>query len=468
MDTCDATIASYDSGVATYLAKTPPEPSALARWLADFVGDEVSPGARVLEVGSAGGVDAAFLRDQGLDVQVTDASAGFVDYLRGHGFPDVMPYDVCRDVPPPGPWDIVFANAVLPHVPREELVGVLRRLHDGLGDEAVLVVSMKAGDGQGWSTEKLGAPRWYTYWRAQSFHRALREAGWVVEESRSRSGQFDDWISVVAVPERGALVTAFDERAEHYRRSRWHRDHAEHLVTLARLTPGSLVVDAAAGTGFVTRRAAAAAGPTGRVIAVDLSEAMLRILAASGEGDPGPGRAEALAPIEGVIGDATELPLPDASVDAVLCGAGLTYMPVEAALAEWHRVLRPGGLIALATLRTGQPPAAALFRRHAQAFGLDLIDPTRRLGTAHDCAAALTAAGFVDATCTPGVVHFSQQDLDRAWSVMERMCRGELLSLPSADRRRLRASYLSELDLLARTDPQFTMGLSLYSRASRP
>ncbi|MEP7160922.1 MAG: class I SAM-dependent methyltransferase [Dermatophilaceae bacterium] len=467
MNTHDVTIASYDSSVASYLAKTPSEPSALARWLADFVGDEVSPGARVLEVGSAGGVDAALLRERGLDVQATDAAAGFVDYLRGHGFPDAIPYDLCRDDPPPGPWDIVFANAVLPHVPREELVRVLRRLHDGLGGETVLVVSIKAGDGQGWTTEKLGTPRWYTYWRAESFHCALREAGWVVEQSRSRSGRFDDWISVVAVPERGALVAAFDERAEHYRRSQWHRDHAEHLIAAAQLTSGSLVVDAAAGTGFVTRRAAAAVGPTGRVIAVDLSEAMLQILAASVEGDPDPA-SRALAPIEGVLGDATELPLPDASVDAVLCGAGLTYMPVESALAEWHRVLRPGGLIALATLRTGQPPAAALFRRHAQAFGLDLIDPTRRLGTPQACEGALTAADFVDVSCTPGVVHFSQQDLDRAWPVMERMCRGELIALPSAERNRLRASYLSELDLLARTDPQFTIGRSLYSLARRP
>ena len=466
MDRHDATLASYDAGVATYLERTPPEPSALARWLAGFIGDAISPGARVLEIGAAGGADAALLRDRGLEVLATDASQGFVDHLRAHSFPDALRYDLTRDDPPPGPWDIVFANAVLPHLPREELTPVLRRLLESIGDEAVLVASVKVGEGEEWSTAKLGAPRWYTYWQREAFHRALREAGWVVEESRSRSGRFDDWICVVAVPERSALRYAFDERAEHYRSSGWHAEHGRRLVAEAPLPPGAIVVDVAAGAGFVTRAAAAAVGPTGRVIAVDLSEGMLSVIAEEIEGDEAAGAA--LAPVELVCGDATSLQLPDTSVDAVLCGAGLSYMPVDAALAEWCRGVRPGGVVAVGTMAAGQPPAAGLFVRQARAFGLNLADPFERLGSCRACTDALSAAGLVDVTCAEGAVHYSQADLDRAWDVMERMRRGELTALPSAERGRLRASYLTELDLAARTDPEFLTCRGLYALGRRP
>ncbi len=466
MDRHDATLASYDARVAAYLDQTPPGPSALAHWLAHFIGDAVSPGARVLEVGAGGGADAALLREKGLEVLATDASQGFVDHLRAHSFPDAQRYDLTCDDPPPGPWDIVFANAVLPHIPREDLVPVLRRLLETVGDETVLVASVKVGDGEGWTTAKLGAPRWYTYWHREAFHRALREAGWVVEESRSRSGRSDDWICVVAVPERSALSAAFDERAEHYRTSGWHAEHGRRLVDTAPLSPGAIVVDVAAGTGFVTRAAAAAVGPTGRVISVDLSEGMLGVLDEELREDEAAGAA--LAPVELVRGDATSLQLPDASVDAVLCGAGLVYMPLEAALAEWFRVLRPGGLIAVATMAAGHPPAAALFLRHARAFGLNLADPGERLGTRAACEEALRTAGFVEVSCAEGTVPYPQQDLDRAWDVMERMRRGELAALPSAERSRLRASYLTELDLLARTDPDFLTCQGLYALGRKP
>ena len=102
-----------------------------------------------------------------------------------------------------------------------------------------------------------------------------------------------------------------------------------------------------------------------------------------------------------------------------------------------------------AALAAGQPPAAGLFVRQARAFGLNLTDPFEQLGCCVACEQALTSAGFVDVSCAEGTVRYSQGDLDRAWDVMERMRRGELSALPSAERGRLRASYLTELDLAA-------------------
>ena len=68
------------------------------------------------------------------------------------------------------------------------------------------------------------------------------------------------------------------------------------------------------------------------VVAVEPSEAMRALL---------PARAEALD------GDAEHLPLPDASVDAVLVGQAFHWFDTEPALAEIARVLRPGGTLGL-------------------------------------------------------------------------------------------------------------------------
>jgi ubiquinone/menaquinone biosynthesis C-methylase UbiE len=92
------------------------------------------------------------------------------------------------------------------------------------------------------------------------------------------------------------------------------------------------VLDIGAGTGKLTRSLV----PTGaRLIAVEPLDEMRAKLV---EAVPG---AEALA------GTAEELPLPDASVDAVVCAQAFHWFRAELALPEIHRVLRPGGGIAL-------------------------------------------------------------------------------------------------------------------------
>jgi ubiquinone/menaquinone biosynthesis C-methylase UbiE len=462
LDVNQATLAAYEANIATYLAKTPTEPSALARWLGSMAGDVFAPGARVLEVGSAGGSDACHLRAAGFDVIATDGTAGFVDYLRGHDFPDALRYDVRLDPPPTRDVDVIFANAVLPHLTRDETPAVLARLHEAYGDETVLVASVKIGHGEGWSTEKLGTSRWYTYWQPEDFTRTLMDAGWIVEEARIRAGRYDDWIGVIALPTRSALRDAFDERAADYGRSDWHRNYAEQLVAASPLVPGSHVLDVAAGTGFVAREAAARVGPSGSVTAVDISEGMLAEL--TRHCPPAPERA----PIEPILGDAMALELPDGSVDAVLCGAGLLYMRPPDALREWHRVLRPGGFVAFSTMLTGEPPPGELFRLHARAYGLTLTNLSARLGTPEQCHDALTAAGFVDIVTTPGQVEFSEADMDRAWEIQQRMARAELATLPEEDVGRLRASYVAEVGLKMRTDPGFRIAKTLYAVARRP
>ncbi|MEV4596624.1 class I SAM-dependent methyltransferase [Amycolatopsis sp. NPDC049253] len=80
--------------------------------------------------------------------------------------------------------------------------------------------------------------------------------------------------------------------------------------------------------------------PDARVTGLDLSPAMLK-LAKRRAADLG--RTVTLRE-----GDAEALPFPDASFDTVVCTLGLCGFPDDrAAIAEMHRVLRPGGALLL-------------------------------------------------------------------------------------------------------------------------
>jgi ubiquinone/menaquinone biosynthesis C-methylase UbiE len=90
---------------------------------------------------------------------------------------------------------------------------------------------------------------------------------------------------------------------------------------------GSTVLDLGAGTGKLTRAFVPRAG---RVIAVEPGPNMLAEL------------RQAVPQAEAHLGAAEAIPLPDGSVDAVVCGQSFHWFRANDALAEIRRVLRPG------------------------------------------------------------------------------------------------------------------------------
>lgn len=120
---------------------------------------------------------------------------------------------------------------------------------------------------------------------------------------------------------------------------------ASDLIERAGLQPGERVLDVACGTGIVSRYAARRVGHFGKVTGVDLNSALLEVA------------RKVSAYFEPAIkfreGSAEEIPLPDAQFDVVFCQQALMFFPNrDKALKEMHRVLKPGGRIALNVWRS--------------------------------------------------------------------------------------------------------------------
>ena len=119
---------------------------------------------------------------------------------------------------------------------------------------------------------------------------------------------------------------------------RWRR----RAIRSLELTGGECVLDLCTGTGDLAIAAVRATPPAARVVGVDFSGAMLRV------GDSKLRKARLDDRIAMVQGDATRIPLADASVDAVTIGFGIRNVErMDAACAELLRVLRPGGRLAI-------------------------------------------------------------------------------------------------------------------------
>ena len=124
-----------------------------------------------------------------------------------------------------------------------------------------------------------------------------------------------------------AAAVGFARGAEAYELGR--PEYPAEALEPLRLSPDLTVLDLAAGTGKLTRPLAASGA---RVIAVEPVAEMRAALPAS---------------VEALDGTAESIPLDNGSVDLVTVAQAFHWFDGNAALSEIHRVLRPGGRLAL-------------------------------------------------------------------------------------------------------------------------
>jgi SAM-dependent methyltransferase len=115
-------------------------------------------GASILELGCGAGNHSAEILAAGFRLRATDGSAemaAIASRRLGHPvetllFEELHAHDA---------YDGVWASACLLHVPRDDLSGILRRIHQALKPDGLFYASFKAGEDDG--RDNLG--RYYNY-----------------------------------------------------------------------------------------------------------------------------------------------------------------------------------------------------------------------------------------------------------------------------------------------------------------
>jgi ubiquinone/menaquinone biosynthesis C-methylase UbiE len=128
------------------------------------------------------------------------------------------------------------------------------------------------------------------------------------------------------------------------RRGRVYRE----IVALSGAQPGDAVLDIGSSGGYLARKLANAAGPSGSVRGIDPSAAAIAYA-----------QRRALPTMSFSVGVAQDLDVPDRSIDVVTCTLALHHVPARkrpTALSEMFRVTKPGGRLLVADFDPARRP----------------------------------------------------------------------------------------------------------------
>jgi ubiquinone/menaquinone biosynthesis C-methylase UbiE len=221
---------------------------------------------------------------------------------------------------------------------------------------------------------------------------------------------------------------------------------ADRLIARLNPAPGTKLLDIATGTGVVALAAAQAVGAQGRVMAIDLAEAMLDRLQEKivkfGIGN-----------IDLHVMDAQKLDFRRDYFDYVICSFGIFFLPdMSAALREWVRVLKPGGRVVFTTFgKSAFQPMMELFIKRLQRYGVLSPDDSStpagmRLADPAHCRDLLNSAGLRQIEVTTEQLGYHLKDEPQWWDVLWNSgTRGWIEQIQPARREPFKSEHLAEI-----------------------
>lgn len=160
----ETTIATYQQHFDRYVERTQSEVSGEFKiWIDSFL-SHLPQSGKIFEIGSAFGRDACYFRERDYQVTCTDVIPQALEALSADGF-ETAEYDF-RDNPKQewlGKFDGFFANAVLLHAEQDVFKNALRNATAILKENGIAALSLKTGEGEVISLEKMDAPRYFRY-----------------------------------------------------------------------------------------------------------------------------------------------------------------------------------------------------------------------------------------------------------------------------------------------------------------
>ncbi len=187
------------------------------------------------------------------------------------------------------------------------------------------------------------------------------------------------------------------------------------LLRAAGVASGMRVLDIATGTGLAAAECARVVGPSGHVVAADLSKAMVEQARHRLGSAPNVTFAEE---------DGQSLSFDDRSFDALICSLGLMFFPDPSrGLSEFLRVLRSGRRAAASVLtvpeRSYNGRINAIIAKHSPAIS-DATARTFSLGDATHLRQLLESAGFRNIEISRQAHRFKLPSFDAYFGPFER------------------------------------------------
>jgi len=208
-----------------------------------------------------------------------------------------------------------------------------------------------------------------------------------------------------------AAAPGWDAHSPHIRA--WLRTPTDAMIAMAGVVPGARVLDVAAGAGDQTLDLAEWVGPSGAVLATDLSPVITALAQARAQ------RA-GYAQVQCRVADGEDLQIEPGSFDAAVCRLGLMFFPDPLqGLREMHRALRPGGGVCTVVFSGPQrnPCVTILVAAALRHAGLPARDPFApgslfSLGRPGGIDALFRDAGFHDVATTAVDAVFHMPSVD--------------------------------------------------------
>lgn len=237
------------------------------------------------------------------------------------------------------------------------------------------------------------------------------------------------------------------------------------LVEHMHLAPGMRVLDVATGKGAALIPAAHRVGPEGRVVGIDLSDAIIQ------EAEHAV-RMEGLTNVELLKMDAEHLEFPDQSFDAVTCSFALFFFPdIEAALREMYRVCKPGGCLAITYFNKTPPPFSPGFPILIQqliAYRVGMQTPQPISHTPQEVEALLNRLGFRLIEINNEINDIIYKSGEEWWSFLLTLAsRASIMGMKEEMRARFKEEYLAKLRPMFGQDGLHMSLAIIYALAKR-